>query len=285
MSRQSWLITGVSSGFGAELARRLLADGDRVAGTVRKIDAAKELQAAYTDTFRPYVADVTDVEALRAAVDYAFADAGRIDVVVSNAGYGLTGAAEELSDEQIDRQIATNLTGSIQFGRAVIPHLRKQGGGRIVQLSSGGGQATFPGVSLYHATKWGIEGFWESTAQEIEAFGIDVLLVEPGGARTDFNGRSGDAGTPLAAYDDTPYGKMRAEGQWSTPPGDPGRMADAMIAAARSDAPPRRLVLGSDSYTAVSGALEARLAEVTSQKESASLTDADDDSETGGGDA
>lgn len=129
---------------------------------------------------------MTDTAALREVVERSFARLERIDVIISNAGYGLFGAAEELSDEQIDLMIATNLVGSIQLIRAALPHLRAQGGGRIIQISSYGGQVAFPGNSMYHATKWGIEGFVESVAREVASFGIGMTIVEPGGARTEF---------------------------------------------------------------------------------------------------
>jgi NAD(P)-dependent dehydrogenase (short-subunit alcohol dehydrogenase family) len=129
---------------------------------------------------------VTGTAALREVVERSFARLERIDVIISNAGYGLFGAAEELSDEQINLMIATNLVGSIQLIRAALPHLRAQGGGRIIQISSYGGQVAFPGNSMYHATKWGIEGFVEAVAQEVASFGIGMTLVEPGGARTEF---------------------------------------------------------------------------------------------------
>lgn len=129
---------------------------------------------------------MTDTAAIREVVERSFARLERIDVIISNAGYGLFGAAEELSDEQIDLMIATNLVGSIQLIRAALPHLRAQGGGRIIQISSYGGQVAFPGNSMYHATKWGIEGFVESVAREVASFGIGMTIVEPGGARTEF---------------------------------------------------------------------------------------------------
>jgi NAD(P)-dependent dehydrogenase (short-subunit alcohol dehydrogenase family) len=122
---------------------------------------------------------------------------GRIDVIVSNAGYGLFGAAEEVTDAQVDRQIATNLTGSIALIRAALPHLRRQGGGRIVQVSSEGGQIAYPGFSLYHATEWGIEGFVEAVAQEVAPFGIRFILAEPGATATSF-GAALDRTQPMA---------------------------------------------------------------------------------------
>jgi short chain dehydrogenase len=140
------------------MTERLLDRGDRVAATVRRDDALADLQKKHLERLSVMKLDLTDSIGIRATVDQAFRRLGRIDVVVSNAAYGLVGAAEELTDMQIDRQIATNLTGSIQLIRAVLPHLRQQGGGRIVQVSSEGGQMAYPSFSLYHATKWGIEG-------------------------------------------------------------------------------------------------------------------------------
>ena len=211
-------------------------------------------------------------------VDAAFAELGRIDVVVSNAGYGLLGAAEEVSDEQIARQLNTNVIGSIQLARAAIPHLRAQGGGLLVQISSMGGHVGFPGMSLYHASKWAVEGFYEALAPELEPFDIHTTLIEPGMARTDFGGASADvapamdeyAGTPGAAY-------IRGDGiSLAAMPGDPHKMAEAMIRVADLDRPPRRQLLGSDAYALVRDTLAARLEAVDEQREVALTTDADD---------
>jgi len=186
MASRTWLISGVSSGLGRELTEQILQRGDRVVGTVRDTGKVKDLLDRYPQTFQAPVLDVTDASAVRDVVDRAFDEVGRVDVVVSNAGYGLFGAAEELTHAQVDHIIATNLTGSIQLIRSALPHLRAQGGGRIIQISSYGGQVAFAGNSLYHASKWGIEGFAESVAQEVAPFGIGVTIVEPGGARTEF---------------------------------------------------------------------------------------------------
>jgi len=164
MSQRTWLITGVNSGFGRLMAEQLLERGDRVAGTVRKMDAMNDLKAKYAELLWLEHLDMTDLSGIRRVVEKAFADLGRIDVIVSNAGYGLFGAAEELSDEQVAHQLSTNLFGPIQLVRAVLPHLRAQGGGRIIGLSTYGGQAALPGGSLYHASKWGLEGFLDSIA-------------------------------------------------------------------------------------------------------------------------
>ena len=207
----TWFITGTSSGLGRELTEQLLARGDRVAATVRKPQALDDLKARYGDRLWIGQLDVTDSAAVRKVMADAFAALGRIDVVVSNAAYALFGAGEELGDVQIDQQIATNLTGSIQVIRAALPPLRAQGGGRILQISSEGGQIAYPNFSLYHATKWGIEGFVESVAQEVAPFGIEITLVEPGPARTGFASALVSA-EPMAVYDDTPVRRGAARG-------------------------------------------------------------------------
>lgn len=152
MSR-TWFITGTSSGFGLHMTEMLLARGDRVAATVRRLDALQALKAEYGESLWIAELDVTDVAAIRRVVQQAFDELGRIDVIVSNAGYGLFGAVEEPTDEQIEHQLNTNILGSIQLIRAALPYLRAQGGGRILQVSSMGGQIAFPGLSYYHTAK------------------------------------------------------------------------------------------------------------------------------------
>src|SRR5208283_961875 len=174
MSQRTWFITGVSSGFGRELTAQLLTHGDRVVGTVRDKSKVTDLLESYLKSFQAEVLDVTDTAGIRGVIDRSFARLERIDVIVSNAGYGLFGAAEELTNNQVEHIVATNLVGPIQLIRAALPHLRTQAGGRIIQISSYGGQVAFPGNSMYHATKWGIEGFVESVAQEVASFGIGM---------------------------------------------------------------------------------------------------------------
>jgi len=184
MAQRTWFITGASSGFGRQLTEQLLQGGDRVIGTVRDTGKVADLLERYHETYHAELLDVTDTAAIHEVLERSFSELGRIDVIISNAGYGLFGAAEELSDEQVDHIVATNLVGPIHLIRVALPHLRAQGGGRIIQISSYGGQVAFAGNSLYHATKWGIEGFVESVAQEVAPFGIGMTIVEPGGART-----------------------------------------------------------------------------------------------------
>jgi len=275
MASRTWLITGVSSGFGRELTQQLLAAGDRVVGTVRGLDRVADLSKQFPGTFRAENLDVTDTAGVRQLVDRAFADLGRIDVIVSNAGYGLFGAAEELSDDQVAHIIATNLTGSIQLIRAALPHLRQQGGGRIIQLSSYGGQVAFPGNSLYHATKWGIEGFCEAVAQEIAGFGIGMTIVEPGGARTEFRYGSAQVAQLIPEYDGNPAHAFRKmlDPANGLAPGDPARMAAAMIASVDTEPAPLRMILGSQALDSTVKVLQERIAGFEAQRELAASTD------------
>ena len=264
---QTWFITGTSSGFGRKLTEQLLQRGDRVAATVRQTSALAGLQSQYGERLWVAALDLTDAAAIRQVVDRAFAELGHLDVVVSNAGYGLFGAAEEVSDEQIRQQIDTNLLGSIQLIRAALPHLRAQGGGRIMQLSSAGGQTTYPNFSLYHATKWGIEGFAETVAKEVAPFNIGVTIVEPGATPTNF--ASGLVSAPaMAAYEHTPAGDVRRglfNGDFPIP-GDADKMVQAMLDSADQYPAPLRLALGRDTYADVRAALVARLAALDAQK-------------------
>jgi NAD(P)-dependent dehydrogenase (short-subunit alcohol dehydrogenase family) len=273
---RTWLITGVSTGFGRHLTEQLLARGERVAGTVRRLDSVAELTEKYGDAFHVAHLDLTDTARIREVVDAAHALFGRLDVAVSNAGYGLFGAAEELTDEQVRHQIDTNLVGSIQLIRAALPHLRAGGGGRILQLSSLAGQAAWPGGSLYHATKWGIEGFAEALAGEVAPFGIGVTIIEPGSARTEFRDGGSRLAPKLDAYDISAASgirRMLESGASGPLPGDPARMATRMIDSVDQHPAPLRLALGSDAWTAMTTALENRLNALRPQKELALSTD------------
>jgi NAD(P)-dependent dehydrogenase (short-subunit alcohol dehydrogenase family) len=263
---KNWLVTGASSGLGRGLVDRALARGDKVVATLRKPGALDDLLASHTSHLRIAECDVTDLGAMRRVVAESFDAFGRIDIIVSNAGYGLFGAAEELSDAQIDRQIATNLTGSMQFIRAVIPRLRDQGGGRIVQVSSEGGQIAYPSFAAYHATKWGIEGFVEAVAQEVAPFGIDFVIVEPGPTRTNF-GTGLDRAAALPCYADTPAGELRRaldSGYFEF--ADAAKTVEAMLVTIDEEKPPLRLALGKFAYEHIRDALTKRLASVEAQK-------------------
>ena len=269
-----WLISGTSTGLGRLMTERLLERGDRVIATLRRTEALRSLQTRYGDQLHVLPMELTDTAEVCSTVATAFAWAGKVDVVVSNAGYGLFGAAEELSDGQIARQIATNLTGSIQFIRAVIPFLRAQGGGRIMQVSSEGGQIAYPNFSLYHASKWGIEGFIEAVAQEVSAFGIDFIIAEPGPTETNF-GASLDQAEAMPCYENTASGKMRealASGDFKIT-GDAVKTVEVMIACADEQHPPLRLPLGSTAFFNIRQALKDRLQALEAEEKRACSTD------------
>jgi NAD(P)-dependent dehydrogenase (short-subunit alcohol dehydrogenase family) len=263
----TWFITGINSGLGRQMTQHLLARGDSVAGTVRKAGSVDDLKATYGDRLWVGNLDVTDLIAVRRVIDAAFSALGHIHVIVNNAGYGLLGAAEELSDEQIRHQIDTNLIGSMQVVRAALPHLRAQGGGRIIQISTMGGQATFAAGVLYHTSQWAIEGFIDALRYEVAAFGIGVTIIEPGSAQTDFAGAL-QFSAPMEAYAAGPVGQTRAyfANASTAMPGDPKKMARAIIDSATITPAPLRLALGTDAYQAIHRALTERLAELEAHK-------------------
>ena len=275
MVKRNWVITGVSSGFGYEMVKQVLSRGDNVLGTVRKTAAVEDLIARYPDQFHVEIVDMRDRKAVKQLGQKTEELFSTIDVIVSNAGYGLFGAAEELSDEEIDDIIATNLTGSIDFIRAFLPIMRKKQHGRIIQISSYGGEVAFAGNSLYHATKWGIEGFCDSLSQEMAPFNIGVTIVEPGGARTEFRYKSAKIAKPIIAYDNTPahaFQKMldRKNGLAA---GDPERMAARIIESVDITPAPLRLVLGSGALKTTIEVLKRRLEDFKGQEQLAASTD------------
>ena len=271
---KTWLITGGSSGFGKAMTKQLLERGNRVVGTVRNRNKIQDLLTAYPETFDCELLDVTDVPAVHRIVSTAFEKYGRIDVVVSNAGYGLFGCAEELSDAEINHILATNLTGSIQLIRSAIPYMRLQGGGRIIQISSYGGQVAYAANSLYHATKFGIEGFCESVAQEVAQFGIGVTIIEPGGARTEFRYGSAKVACLMPEYESCHAFMDMLDASKGLAPGDPEKMAARIIESVTKGKTPLRMVLGSQALQATITRLEERLAEYKKQKALAASTDA-----------
>jgi NAD(P)-dependent dehydrogenase (short-subunit alcohol dehydrogenase family) len=275
MAQRTWFITGVSSGFGRQLTEQLLERGDRVVGTVRDTGKVADLLERYHETYRAELLDVTNTAAIHNVLERSFSELERIDVIISNAGYGLFGAAEELSDEQVEHIVATNLVGSIQLIRAALPHLRAQGGGRVIQISSYGGQVAFPGNAMYHATKWGIEGFVESVAQEVAPFGIGMTIVEPGGARTEFRYGSAKKAQLMPVYDQTPAHSFLSmlDPKNGLAPGDPARMAARIIESVDVEPAPLRLVLGSQALESTLATLRKRIEGFEAQTELAASTD------------
>ena len=190
MSEKVWFITGTSRGFGREWATAALERGDSVAATARDTATLADLVEKYPDTLLPIALDVTDRDADFAAVAQAHEHFGRLDVVINNAGYGHFGFIEEITEDEARRQLETNLFGALWVTQAALPFLRAQGHGHIIQVSSIGGISAFPLVGIYHASKWALEGFTQSLAQEVAGFGIKVTLVEPGGFDTDWRSAS-----------------------------------------------------------------------------------------------
>lgn len=244
-----WFITGVSGGMGRLVAEAALARGDTVAGTLRNPDQAREFEALAPGRAHAVLLDVTDRQRISAAVAEGVASLGGIDILLNNAGYGLAGALEECDEEEIDHAIATNLIGVIYVTRAALPALRESKG-RIVNISSMAGYMGMPGMAPYCAAKFGVEGFSEAIAAELQPFGIRVTVVAPGGFRTNFfKGSERIARNPLAIYDGTPGGITRSSisGIGDHMPGDPAKAAQAILALADADNPPMHLALGADA--------------------------------------
>lgn len=267
MTTKTWLITGASSGIGYQLTHQILANGDKVIALVRRIDAMQPLQQQFADQLKVMYLDLTDVKQIDAIINTLFDSGSNIDYVVSNAAYGLFGAAEDLSDNQIEKQISTNLLGSIHLIRHTIRHLRKQGGGRIIQVSSEGGRVAYPGFSLYHATKWGIEGFVEAVKQEVEAFGIDFIIVEPGPTDTAFI-TAIDFAPTSPAYSDSIVAQLKAglQSRSFNLKGDESKTAEAILNVASLTKPPFRVALGSIAFDNIKATLTQQLSELQEQK-------------------
>ncbi|GAA1739876.1 SDR family oxidoreductase [Luedemannella helvata] len=250
-----WFVTGSSRGFGREFVTAALSRGDRVAATARDTGALADLVAEFGDAILPLTLDVTDRAAVTDAVQRAHDHFGRLDVVVNNAGYGLFGTVEELSETDIRAQLETNVLGALWVTQAVVPHLREQGGGHIVQISSAGGVLAFPGMGGYHASKWALEGLSESLAQEVAAFGIKVTIVEPGSYGTDWGGPSAVFSAPHPAYD----GLRQAMAGFQLRQGDPAAAAQALLAVVDAEAPPLRVFFGTQPYEAAQAVYASRL--------------------------
>ncbi len=259
-----WFVTGSSRGFGAELVRAVLARGDRLVATARHPEQLRALVDSHDDRARVFALDVTDAEAAVAAVEFAVAEFGRIDVVVNNAGYANSAAIEEMEPGDFRAQIEANLFGVVNVTRAALPVLRKQRSGVFVQFSSVGGRVGgTPGMGAYQTAKFAVEGFSEVLANEVRPFGVNVIIVEPGAFRTDWQGSSMTMREPGPDYRDT-VGRIHEFRRYTngSQPGDPARAAGVIIAVVDDPQPPRRLLLGG-------GAVEQALASGTERNEEA----------------
>jgi len=239
-----WFITGTSKGFGHVWAKAALERGDLVAATARDKGSLEGLVAAHGENVLALELDVNDKGAVDSAVQRAHDRFGRLDVVVNNAGYGLFGTIEEVSEEQARAQIETNLFGALWVTKAAIPYLREQGSGHIIQVSSIGGVHAFPAIGLYHASKWGLEGFSQALAGEVEEFGIHVTLVEPGGFATDWGGSSADRAEQMPEYDGVRARREEKLGPVRSMRGDPQATGPAILELVDAEQPPLRIFFG-----------------------------------------
>jgi NAD(P)-dependent dehydrogenase (short-subunit alcohol dehydrogenase family) len=241
---KNWFITGTSRGFGREWTIAALERGDRVAATARDTSSLDDLVARFGDAILPIALDVTDRDADVAAVQQAAEAFGGLDIVINNAGYGHFGMVEELSEAEARAQIETNVFGALWVTQAALPIMRAQGHGHILQVSSIGGISAFPNIGIYNASKWALEAFSQSLAQEVAEFGIHVTLIEPGGFDTDWAGPSSVHSAPIAAYDAARERRAAQRAQMAAVSGDPAASAAAVLELVDMAEPPLRTFFG-----------------------------------------
>ena len=244
-----WLITGAARGLGRSVAEAVLAAGDRLVATARDPSRLADLENRYGDQLRTAELDVTDADAARAAVQTAIGRFGRLDVLINNAGFGHVAPFEQMPEDDFRSQIDTNFYGVVYLTRAVLPIMRRQRSGHIINVSSVGGRIGVPGLSAYQAAKWAVGGFTEVLAQEVAPFGIKVVSLEPGGMRTGWGEIARDH-MPELLPDYIPsvgaVNEMLA-GHIGNEAGDPGKVAQVILRLAAHDSPPAHLLLGSDA--------------------------------------
>jgi NAD(P)-dependent dehydrogenase (short-subunit alcohol dehydrogenase family) len=253
-----WFITGTSTGFGRLLVEKLLADGDRVVATARKLDTIAAFGQKYPETALAVTLDVTSDASVDAAVQAALAKFGHVDVLINNAGYGLAGAIEEATEAEFMPVFETNVFGLLRVTRALLPHFRQQKSGHIVNLSSVAGLIGTPGWGYYNASKFAVNGLSEALAAEMEPLGVKVTVIEPGPFRTEFLGSSGKAAAKKIPEYEPTAGKTREyqETQNGKQPGDPAKAVEAIVAVGRAANPPKHLLLGKLAYDRMQVRLE-----------------------------
>lgn len=272
-----WFITGSSRGLGRSLTEAVLAKGDKVAATARNPEQLKELVLQYPEQLLAIALDVTDQQQINAAVEQTIKHFGKINVLVNNAGFGITGAAEAFTDTEVRSQLETNLYAPIAITRAVLPYMRKQRSGYILQISSVGGRVGSAGITIYQAAKFGLGGFSEGLAQELAPLGIHVICVEPGGFRTDWAGNSMSYAKSIEGYENSVDVRANFFKSGSfTPMGDPDKAAKVMMAMVDHQAPPLHLILGSEAIAIVKQSEAAKLAELEKWESVSISTDHDD---------
>ena len=258
-----WLITGTSSGFGLAIAEVALQAGDTVVATARRPEALQDLAARFPDRLDAVALDVTDTSVISTVVDDIVARHGRVDILVNNAGRALIGAAEETTDQELRDLMDVHFFGPAALTRAVLPHMRAQKSGAVVQITSVGGRMSFAGCSAYSATKFALEGFSEALVDEVAPFGIKVLIVEPGAFRTGLHGGAMQMSAELPEYAGT-VGPVRASMRAfdNAQPGDPAKAAAAIITALDADNTPLRLPLGDDAIDPITDRLNTNRREM-----------------------
>ena len=258
-----WFITGSSRGLGRSLTEAVLASGDKVAATARKPEQLKDLADKYPGHLLAIQLDVNDKHQIISAVENTIQHFGRIDVLVNNAGFGIIGAAEAFTDEQVRSQLETNLYAPIEITRVVLPYMRRQRSGHILQISSIGGRVGNAGLSMYQAAKFGLSGFSEVLSKEVADLGIRVTCVEPGGFRTDWAGDSMTYAKSIEGYESTVGARVDFfKGGKFVPMGDPDKAAQVMISIVDHPEPPVHLILGSEAIALLKNADAARTAEL-----------------------
>jgi NAD(P)-dependent dehydrogenase (short-subunit alcohol dehydrogenase family) len=252
-----WFVTGSSKGFGREFVLAALERGDKVAATARNTDTLSDLVDKYGGSVLPIQLDVTDRDGVFAAVTTAHEKFGGLDVVINNAGYGLFGTVEEITEQQLRDQLETNLFGVFHVTQAALPILRAQGSGHIIQISTIGGVGAFPTLGGYHASKWALEGLTESLAQEVAGFGIKVTLVEPGGFDTDWSNASATVADPQPQYGPLHEGMAARAASSSSP--KPVGFGSAILKVVDAEKAPLRVFFGEQPLQIASYLYQQRL--------------------------
>jgi NAD(P)-dependent dehydrogenase (short-subunit alcohol dehydrogenase family) len=271
-----WFVTGSSRGLGRSLTEAILLTGDKVAATARDISTLKDITEKYPNSVYPVQLDVNNKEQVHRAVADVVERFGRIDVLVNNAGFGITGAVEAFTDEQVRNQLETNLYAPIEITRAVLPYMRKRRSGHILQISSMGGRSGSGGVSIYQAAKFGLSGFSEGLALEVADFGIRVTCVEPGGFRTDWAGDSMSYASEIEGYEMVNKRIQLFKTSGFKPIGDPDKAAKVMIDIVNHPEPPLHLLLGSEAVAIIKHSEAAKLRELEKWETVSLSTDSDD---------